>query len=188
MDRMSVLIPDVDEGLSLPVAHCLKLSGKATVHGLSRRRSRALQLSNLFKSFEYMEEFELSSWLKRIDEIVVTQKVDVVLPVTNLAIRALSEYRGVLTCADRLVQLPEPHILDTATNKASLSAFMAVHGLPQPPTVVVSTGAPRPEGLSTLSFPVLAKLPRETGGKGIRRFEDSAELDLFLVGQPKGVR
>src|SRR5437762_3298807 len=116
---ISVLIPDIDEWLSLPVAYCLKSSGHVNVHGLSRRKSRSLQLSNLFSSYEYSQEFELSSWLTRIDEIVAKQRVNVVMPVSSAGIKALSEHRRVLSCASKLVRLPESHIFDTATNKAA---------------------------------------------------------------------
>jgi hypothetical protein len=159
MRRISVLIPDVYEWLSLPVAYCLKSTGQVEVHGFSRRKSMPLQLSNLFTSFNFMEEFELNSWLMRIDEIVADRQTDVVLPTSTLGIRALSEHGRRLNCAEKLVHLPEPHSFHTATDKALLADFLAAHGFRQPATVVVTAGEPRPEGLSALAFPVLAKPP-----------------------------
>src|SRR5262249_26172672 len=164
---------------------CLN-TGEVTVHGLSRRKSRSFQFSNLLTSFDHMNEFEVSSWLARIDELVAKRRIDVVMPVTNLAIRTLSEHRRSLKCSERLALLPEPHIFDTATNKASLAGILATHGLHHPPTVVVTADAPRPKGLSTLTFPVLAKPPLEGTCDTIRRFETPKELDAFLTGQGKG--
>ena len=186
MDRISVLIPDVDDRLlSLRVAYCLKTSGRVTVHGLSRCKSRRMRLSNLFQSFSDIDDFNLSSWLTRIDEIVATQRVDLVLPVSSLGIRALGEHSRALRCAERLVQLPEPYAFDIATNKASLADFLAAHRFPHPPTVVLIGGAPRPETLSTLAFPVLVKPPVSHSGKGIRKFENPNQLEIFLADQGK---
>jgi hypothetical protein len=183
MSRISVLIPDADDWIGLRVAYCLNSAGEVSVHGLSRRESWPFRLSNLFRSFDHSGEFELSSWLARIDEIVARRGVDVVLPVSSFGIRALSEHGSMLGCADRLVHLPEPHVFDEATNKSALADVLTASGIPQPTTVVVAAGAPRPEGLSSLTFPVLAKPPLAGSGDGIRRFESPKELDLFLASE-----
>lgn len=185
MDRISVLIPDAEQYFGRPVAYCLKTRGNV-VHALARGRSRSLPFSNLFASFEYMDEPQLGPWLKRIEEIVTERKIDVVMPVSEYAIRALSEHGHSLSCANKLVRLPEHRIFEMATDKASLAKFLAAHGLPLPPTVVVTVGAKRPEALSSLDFPVLAKPPLGYGGHGIKRFETPAELDLFLTCQREG--
>ncbi|HEY1576177.1 MAG TPA: ATP-grasp domain-containing protein [Terracidiphilus sp.] len=186
MGRFSVLIPDVDDDLiSIPVAQCLTDAEEIDIHGLSRHKSRSLQLSNLFTSFDQMDEFALSGWLRRIDEVVARRRIDIVLPVTDVAIRALSEHRHVLACAGKVARLPEPSVFDVATNKASLALFMKDHDIPHPPTVVLAAGARRSERLSTLAFPVLAKPPFLSGGDGIRRFENAEDLDSFLSRQMK---
>lgn len=185
MTRISVLIPDLDEWLSMPVAYCLKTSGRVAVHGLSRCKSRRLRLSNLFTSFDDLDDLDLGSWLARIDETVARQKIDIVMPVSSVAIRVLSEHRQALSCADRLVQLPAPDVFDIATNKASLASFLSAHGFPHPESVVIKADAPRPEKLSTLTFPVLLKPPVSFGGKGIKKFEGPSELDFFLARQGK---
>jgi hypothetical protein len=187
MTRISVLIPDAEAENSKRVALCLKTSGRVILHGLSRRSSMPLRTSSLFATFDCsMEKIELGLWLKRVDEIVARQQIDVVLPTSDFSIRALSEHGPSLACADRLAQLPNQHTFDMATNKASLAKFLTVHGIPQPPTVLVTVGAQMPDGLSALNFPVLAKPPLLAGGRGIQRCKDPAELDDFLADKPTG--
>jgi hypothetical protein len=180
--QFSILIPDADDGFSIPVAYCLKMGGQI-VHGLSRRQSRMMPLSRLFQSFDFpMREFEISSWLSQIDEIVTRRNVDVILPVSSMAIRTLSENRSQLSCADKLAHLPSPQSFDTATNKAALANFLAACGLPQPSSVVLGGDKPAADKLSRLKFPVLLKPPLARGGSGIRRFESLNELQAFLAG------
>jgi glutathione synthase/RimK-type ligase-like ATP-grasp enzyme len=187
MRRISVLIPDAATQLSTRVAHCLKASGRVSVHGLSGRRTAPQRLSNLFSTFEFSTEgIGLSSWLERIDDIVARRQIDVVLPISDFGIRALSEHGRLLACTDRLVQLPEHHIFDVATNKASLANLLAVHGIPRPATIVVHAGKQRSENLSALTFPVLAKPSLLAGGQGIQRCESPAELERLLAGKPEG--
>src|SRR5262249_43691566 len=54
------------------------------------------------------------------------------------------------------------------------------------PTVVVTSGRPAPEGLSTLKFPALAKPPRDCGGDGISWFANAEELTRFVSTRPDG--
>jgi len=184
MGRISVLIPDADEWLSLPVAYCLKSSGRIDVHGISRSKSRPLRLSRLFTSLETSrEKFELDFWLARVDEAVARRGIDVVMPVSHLGIKALTEHRSELRCADRLARLPEPDIFNTATSKASLAGFLADNDLLHPKTVVMAAHEPKPDGLSRLRFPVLAKPTLSSGGAGIKRFDNPEELETFFAGQ-----
>lgn len=186
MSRISVLIPDADAGMSLPVAYCLKESGQVKVHGSCARPSKPLELSNLFTSLDYAEQKgELESWLNRIDEIAAMRRVDVILPTSNAAIRALSTHRHKLASRMKLAFVPDPTSLDTATNKALLTGFLTDRGIPQPPTVVVSAGAQRPEGLFRLRFPVLVKPPTSRGGAGIKCFGNMQELSMFFAGESK---
>ena len=185
MKRIAVLIPDAD--VEYPVACCLALSGRAIVHGLSLRRAPLLKHSRFFASFEEGKgEFAVSAWLKRIGEIATERKIDVVLPIADFAIRALSERRHVLSWGTKLPLLPEPQTFDIATNKARLAEFMVGHRIPYPPTVVVTSGLGGHEQLATLKFPILAKPPLSTGGIGIRHFDTPEPLIAFLAQQPVG--
>jgi D-aspartate ligase len=182
MNRISVLIPDADE--QLPVPCCLTVSGQAIVHAFARRPVPTLKHSRFCASFEAFEgPFDLKRWLKRIGEIVAERGVDVVLPISDFGIRTLSEHRQVLGWAAKLPHLPDPHTFDVATDKAKLADFLARYGLPQPPTVVVTTGVVQ-DALVALEFPVLAKPPLAYGGSGIKRFENPEELAVFLAARP----
>jgi D-aspartate ligase len=187
MSRISVLIPDAD--VLLNVAHCLAASRQAIVHGFALHPAPLPRHSKFFASFEeYKGEFKLKGWLNRIGEIVVERRIDVVLPISEFAIKTLSEHLQILSWAAKLPQLPNPHTFDIATDKAKLAGFLASHGLPHPPTVVVTTGIPVHDRLSALEFPVLAKSPLSSAGIGIRRFESLEGLTGFLAEQPSDER
>jgi predicted ATP-grasp superfamily ATP-dependent carboligase len=148
-----------------------------------------LEHSRFLASFEQFKgEFNVEPWLNRIGEIVAERRIDVVLPISEFAIRTLSEHRQALHWAAKLPSLPAPHIFDIATDKANLAAFLDSHGIPRPPTVVVTTDIGAHARLSALGFPVLAKMPLSSGGVGTRRFEDQGSLCAFLAGQPSGER
>src|ERR1700744_4649062 len=119
MNKISVLIPDAEAQIGARVARCLKESGRVACHGLSRNKSAPLRHSSLYTTFECLAEpTELSSWLKRVDEITQRLQVDVVLPISDFGIRTLSEHGHLLACANKLAQLPNHRIFDMATNKA----------------------------------------------------------------------
>jgi predicted ATP-grasp superfamily ATP-dependent carboligase len=187
MNRISVLIPDAD--VRLNVARCLTASRQAIVHGFALHPAPLLRHSKFFASFEeYKGEFKLGCWLSRIGEIVAERRIDVVLPISEFAIKTLSEHRQALSWATTLPQLPDPHSFDKAIDKAKLADFLGSHGLPHPPTVVVTSGVPVHDRLSALEFPVLATPPLSSGGIGIRRFESLEGLAGFFAQQPSDER
>jgi predicted ATP-grasp superfamily ATP-dependent carboligase len=187
MNRISVLIPDADGWGH--VARCLAVSGQAVVHGFSLHPAPLLKHSRFFDSFEeYKGDFDIKFWLGRIGEVVAERRIDVVLPISEFAIRTLSEHRRTLSWAEKLPPLPNPHTFDVATNKASLADFLASHDLPHPPTVMVTTGIPVHDTLSALEFPVLAKPPLLAGGTGIKWFESLEALTAFLGEQSSDER
>src|ERR1700690_1855571 len=158
MNRISVLIPDAD--VQLPVAPCLAASRQAIIHGTAPHPAPFLKHSRFFGSFEeYKGEFDVKCWLSRLGEIVAERRIDVVLPIAEFAIRTLSEQRHALSWAAKLPELPNPHALDIATDKAKLAEFLDRYRIPHPPTVVVTAGITAYDRLSALEFPVLAKPP-----------------------------
>jgi predicted ATP-grasp superfamily ATP-dependent carboligase len=187
MKRFSVLIPDAD--VRLNVACCLEMSRQAVVHGLALHPAPLVRHSRFFASFEeYKGEFDVKLWLNRIGEIVEERHIDVVLPISEFAIRTLSEHQKSLGWAAKLPQLPSPHTFDIATSKAKLADFLDSCDVPRPQTVVVSIGVTARDRLSALGFPVLAKPPLSSGGIGIKRFEDLESLTAFLAEQPSDER
>ena len=99
--------------------------------------------SHRFASFkEHNGRFEVDAWLSEIGDIVGELGIDVVLPISHIATRTLIEHRHKLGWAGKLPQAPDLSAFDRATDKASLADFLAVHGLPHPRTVAVTTGMP----------------------------------------------
>lgn len=187
MSRISVLIADADAWTALPVAHCLKASGRVTVHGFSATTATPSRYSSLFTTYHCLgETFHRDLWLDQIGRTIKKHGIDIVMPTADFAIRTLSEQRERLGWTAKLVQLPDVGTFDTATNKASLAGFLASNGFPQPPSAVVTAGRPADNSLSSLTFPVLVKPPLSNDGKGIRRVENRGDFDAFLASRPDG--
>lgn len=182
-----MLIPDAE--VQLPVARCLAASKRALVYGLAREPAPFLRHSRFFAAVEeYNAELTLNGWISRIGEIVVDRQIDVVLPISECSIRALSQHRQNLSWANKLPQLPNLHALDTVIDKATLANFLETHGVSHPQTVIATAGTVSRDTFSALEFPVLAKPRISSGGVGIRRFETFASLAAFLDEQPTGER
>jgi predicted ATP-grasp superfamily ATP-dependent carboligase len=187
MNRISVLIPDAD--VKLPVAQCLAASKHVVVHGFAQQSAPFLRHSRFFASIEtYHGGSDLNGWLNRIGEIVVKRRIDVVLPISELAIRALSQHREELNWTGKLPLLPDLRAFDTCVDKSTLADFLKRHDIPHPPTVVVTTGQVARDTFAALKFPVLAKPRLSSGGVGIRRLETFESLATFLAEQPSDER
>ena len=162
MNRISVLIPDADA--QLPVVRCLGASKRAVVHGFALYPAPFLEHSRFLASFEQFKgEFDVKLWLRRIGEIVAERRIDVVLPISEFAIRILSEHRQALTWAAKLPPLAAPHTFDIATDKANLAVFLDSHGIPHPPTVVVSPDIAAHTGFHRSSFRSWLRRPFHLG-------------------------
>jgi D-aspartate ligase len=187
MKRISVLIPDAD--VQLPVARCLAASKQTLVYGFAREPAPHLRHSRFFAAVEeYHGQFNLNGWITRLSEIVVERQIDVVLPISEFAIRALSEHRRGLDFATKLPELPGLGAFDTASDKAALAGFLERRSVRHPPTIVATCGTVSRDTFSALEFPVLAKPRFSSGGVGIRRFETVTSLVAFLDEKPSGER
>lgn len=186
MNPISVLIPDARE--ALPVPHCLTVSRRAIVHVMTQRPALALRYSRFCASVEELEDLrDVKHWLKRIGEIVCEKKIDVVLPIEVFGIRTLCKRSQSLGWAAKLPELPDPQTFEIVLDKATFADFLARQGIPQPPTVVVTTGIVQ-DVSEVLEFPVLVKPSISAGGVGIRRFDNSEELNAFLAARPANER
>jgi len=70
-----------------------------------------------------------------IRRIVETARIDLVLPNTDAAVRALSEARALIPCR---VFLPDRAVIELCQDKLELTRFLARRGIPVPRTVPVS--------------------------------------------------
>jgi hypothetical protein len=87
----------------LPVVRCLGASKRTIVHGFARHPAPFLEHSRFLASFEQFKDvFDVKLWLNRISEIVAERRIDVVLPISEFAIRTLSEHRQARTWAAKL--------------------------------------------------------------------------------------
>ncbi len=113
--------------------------------------------------------------VETIKRAVAATGAKLIVPVTEPTSLLCIRYRAELESVVRLTVLPSEEAFTTAIDKGLLAHFCAEHGIPHPATVL-ATECERAE----MSFPVLLKPRRLSGGRGIQRIDSPAELTLRL--------
>ena len=146
------------------------------MYALSPRRSTALRWSRHITRV-YRLPFEIlhgsgPELAKRIDDVATRVGADVVFPIDETPIRAVSAAADQLTTAT--VSLPRPDVFDICNDKHAFAQFCDSHDLPQPASwrMVTSADDLPPD----LNYPVIAKPPLGGGGIGVVRVDTPAAL------------
>ena len=179
--HLSVLIPDGESGHALIVARCLAQIPDLELHILSKDPWAALRFSRRRQMYCPCPAHEGDNrYLDAINQAVKRTHADIILPVEEPAVQFLSLNRHTIAAWAATVPVPSPDIFEVATDKWSLAEFMNKNQIPGPPTILYTADKIFEQSLHELPFPVLAKPTRSDGGKGIRRFENPAEVVHFL--------
>lgn len=180
IEHISVLIPDGESQIALPVLRCLGEMKDIIVYILSNDpygRVRYSRHTKRFFSFPNDEGDERR--LSSIIDIIKKYKIDIVLPVDEPTIRLLSLHRDTLSPLTSLVALPQTETFDRACNKWLLAGWLFSHHLPHPPTLFYNANITG----SSLTFPVLIKPIIGSGGFGIRYFNNPDDLHNYINAQ-----
>ena len=113
--------------------------------------------------------------VETIKRTVAATGAKLIVPVTEPTSLLCIRYRTELEDVARVAVLPSEESFTTAIDKGLLAGFCAEHGIPHP-TTVSATECEQAE----LSFPVLLKPRRLSGGRGIQRIDSIAELTRHL--------
>lgn len=180
-DTFSILIADGESPFALSVITCLSQLPGLQIYILSRERWPLSRFTIHSTAFFYSAKADNDEqWIGTILDMVDKYGIDMVLPVDEPAIRALTLYGEALQAATAITPLPEHESFDIAANKWLTAKFIDDNNLPGPPTVLYETVDQLEENLSGLTFPVLTKPLHGRGGNGIEFWQDISSLRHYL--------
>lgn len=166
---------------SQKVAVCLGQIKGITLHVLSDRNWVPVRFSRHVTSFHsHPHTANESEQIEAIIRTVRRTNSNVLLPVTDCGTHLVCAWQTELSRHVALPPLPSTAGLKAVLDKNSLSRFLAEHGLPQPPTMILHSPEQAEIELRDLPFPALIKPANGSGGCGIRKFANRALLMEFL--------
>jgi len=171
-DCISILIPDGQGFLAVPVINCLASSNQFKIYLLSNLKYTPMRFSRFVNHFSYSPKTKNDEdWINTIDNIVENHGIDFIMPVSECSIRKLILHKSKLKAAKKLMLLPELDNFDTANDKALLSLHLHKYDIPHPKGCLVSNMAELNK-METLNFPVISKPTiGYSGGKHIHVFK-----------------
>jgi carbamoyl-phosphate synthase large subunit len=131
------------------------------------------------------------AFLKVIKEIILTQKVDFILPVPEPELRVLNKYRSLLKAWPCQLMMQSELVLDLFLDKLKTADFLQEQGIPSPKTVEFKNFR------NDLTFPFIVKGRFGCGSRNIWVIKDTIDLDYLrhrddgsliaqeYLGQPK---
>jgi len=179
----SVLIADGGKNFSPPVINCLAQAPGIKIDILSEKHWAISRFSRHVRNFHvHNTEPYTRAWVEIIKQITEDTGVDIVLPVDQPAIRAISQYRDLLRKPVHSTPVPELPYFDIAANKWNLAQHIQQHNLPMPATIPCQGMEQLEQNLPSLTFPVLTKPVEGKGGHGIQKWHDPKALKDHLKG------
>ena len=171
-DCISILIPDGQNLLAIPVINCLATSNQYKIYVLSSLEYTPMRFSRFVNHFSYSPKTENDEdWINTIDNIVENHGIDFIMPVSEGSIRKLILHKSKLKATKKLMLLPELDNFDTANDKALLSQHLHTYDIPHPKGCLVSNMAELNK-METLNFPLISKPTiGYAGGKHIHVFK-----------------
>ena len=175
-----VLVLEGDFHLTSAVLFCLSRHPGLRVHMLGRlprspfRYSRYVASHHFFSADQPEVEF-----VAFVGSVVAKTGAGVLLPIDVPGMRLVIAHREALEKVVYLLPLPTAEVYETATDKSRLAAFMQVHDIPAPDTILEIRHNLKAK-LEDFRFPVLLKPVEGAGGRGISRY-DTAEAVLAAV-------
>jgi len=180
-DIFTVLIPDGEKNFTAPVINCLSQVPGLKVHIISESHLAPSRFSRHIQNYKFIRSIQdPKEWVERIGKIAINSGVDVILPVDQPAIRALSQYQDLIPNPLRVVPLPQLEQFDIAADKWRLTGHLLKNNLPAPSTILYQHNESFEKELSSISFPVLTKPVDGNGGQGILYWEYKIDLMAYL--------
>ncbi len=178
-NSFSVLIPDGESIFALKVLSCLGKKPGFKVYILSNDQYAKTRYSRYCHKFITHNATNDSDLLKAIVNTLRATHADVILPVDVAAIKLISSNRDIIGKLTNIVPVPPTNDIEIADDKWLTAKWLVSNKIEGPKTILYAPGNEFEERLRHLSFPVLIKPRKGSGGEGIKIFEDRNALINF---------
>jgi predicted ATP-grasp superfamily ATP-dependent carboligase len=176
--RQPVVLLGDHDGFVMQVVQSLATTRRYRTVALSSSRATAVRYSRL--CVHAQGDWSWDRGTEQLDPLARRMRGAILFPVTLDAVRWASRYRAQLARSWQLPLLPDPDVLDVVSDKAALADRIAREGGEIPAFRALTRG--RATVLGDLTYPVLLKPRRQTGGVGIERLDTPAALRRRLEG------
>ena len=188
---MNILVTDGETRPALAITRSLGGQGHRLIVGAKRRQSLAQASRYCSGSFIYPDPVQDGAgFVETLVRTVREQKIDVVLPVTEITTALVIESRGELEPYCR-IPFPSVETFNLAANKAQVLALAAQLSIPIPTGVVLTGPGERPRWPDGLRFPVVVKPHRSRiavngswRSTSVTYAENEKELEAILSAKP----
>ncbi|NRF38217.1 ATP-grasp domain-containing protein [Pedobacter sp. LMG 31643] len=174
---MSVLLIGYDSNLSLGVLYCLQPLN-CDVYLLTSNIKNAARFSRFLKKLYYLED---KNDRERIEEIVTTHSIDLIMPIDELETRNVKVHLEELSKVAVCSWATEVDMFDIGINKMKLAKFLSNNDIPCPLFASIDSLNQMQERADAMGYPVLIKPDRGSFGRMIRRFDDWEELSKYYI-------
>ncbi|WP_299779662.1 ATP-grasp domain-containing protein [uncultured Formosa sp.] len=174
-DVISLLIPDGENLLAIPVINCLSTSKQYKIYLISSLEYTPMRFSRYVDHFSYVPKPKNDdAWVTIIDKAVEAHDIDFIMPVSEGGIRKFIAHKHQLKASEKLMLVTDLATFDTANNKALLSHHLNTHKIPHPKSCLVSHMSEL-DTVKALHFPIISKpTVGYGGGNHIHVFQDMA--------------
>lgn len=170
--NLSVLIPDGESHILLYVVNCLSDVKGLEIYVMSNKKNNPLRYSRYIKGFSYYKKTDCHlDWINNINKEIEKHNIDVVMPIFEIGIKTLIEYKLKILHEDKLGLLPSLANFNAAINKGFLAKHLQANNIPGPKSIIVDSNSAI-DKVDSLNFPIIIKpLEGFGGGQGIKVFE-----------------
>lgn len=179
-ESFSVLIPDGESSHATSVIRCLAEVKNVKTFILSNKKTAPIRYSRYIAQFLYYENgIKKEDRIAAIIDAIERINADILLPVDVETIRLITEHKKKLTRLISIAPVPEIDSFDIANDKWSLALWLNENKISHPKTLLCSSMSSLDEAISSISFPILTKPRKGSGGKGIKVFDNAEEYQSW---------
>lgn len=175
---------DGESAFAIPVVRSLATAPHWQIHLLTKATCRngrpPIAWSRHVSSVHLLpDDADDQLTLATIAEVVRETGAQVILPIVEATSLFCIQHRQALEKIAKLAPLSSAEDFSTAIDKGLLSRFMAQHALPHP-----RSSLPEDPHLASLTYPLLIKPRRASGGGGVVKVSSPEELNRELKHHP----